>query len=299
MQRLVSISSMTGFGRSLEILEQESVQIECEIKSVNSRYLESSIKIPRIFSEFEPVIKRLLANTFSRGKIDLNLSYRKINNKLDNTYDIEQLKNNLEDYGKLLSDLGITWQDSDKISFVNKCLHESSAELPVDSSKWLTLKPVIDSAIRSLQESRIGEGKVIAEEMLSRVAQLNTISKKVILSLEGVSETLKDKLQARLTKIIGPDAKLDEARVLQEVAILVDRADVSEELSRLKAHLVLFQETIQNGGVLGKKLDFLCQEIFREINTLGSKAGIAEVQALVVDAKVELEKIREQVQNLE
>lgn len=302
MAVVTQISSMTGFGRSSQILESQGLIVECEIKSLNSRYLDLNLKLSRCFNEAEFDIRKFLAANVSRGKLDFILTIKSISQALTNVVDLESVQQKLTQVSDIYSKLGVAFEDRDKAGIINRAIAESAEGPAVKQIQFSEIIQLLEQAMRGFKNQRQIEAEAILTDMRIRFDKVGAWVSTVDEILQNHPQAVREKLKLRIEKVLENFEVVDQSRLMQEVALLVDKADVSEELTRLKAHLVNFRAVIDNGSkpeAVGKKLDFFCQEIFRELNTLGNKAANAEVQAVIVNCKVELEKIREQVQNLE
>lgn len=290
--------SMTGFGRGM--LQQQDWRLTWEIRSVNSRHLDLKWRLPVFLRSLEAAWERLVRQHASRGRLEL-LLYVKLHKPelmgislnrpqaLAMLGELQQLAGEIEssfspDINKLLS-VPQVWEDE---------LREPDTGLVADVEKCL------HAALKDWNHSRRTEGKATVEDLKSRLVQLRQLLGQIKERLPTVKE---DRFAAMRNRIQGSLERfaidLDQDRILQEIAVLSDRLDVSEEVVRLEAHLARLDEIMSNGGETGKKMDFTLQECFREINTLGNKAQDSLVSTFVVDFKAELEKCREQVQNLE
>ncbi len=290
--------SMTGFGRSF--LQQKNWRLTWEIRSVNSRHLDLKWRLPVFLRSLEAGWERLVRQHASRGRLEL-LLYVKLHKPelmgislnrsqaLAMLGELQQLAGEIEssfspDINRLLSVPQI-WEDE---------LREPDTGLVADVEQGL------HAALEDWNQSRRTEGKATVDDLTNRLTQLRQFLGQIKERLPSVKE---DRFEAMRNRIQGSLERfaidLDQERILQEIAVLSDRLDVSEEVVRLEAHLARLDEIMDNGGETGKKLDFTLQECFREINTLGNKAQDSLVSTFVVDFKAELEKCREQVQNLE
>ncbi len=291
------IKSMTGFGRGIYDGEKRTVTVE--IKSVNHRFLDFNLKIYRVYSKFEDKIRALVSSKISRGKLDVYVSVvNKEEDGLDVKLDRSLLNGYLKAYGVLKNEYGLkddisvmTVARNSDLFTVNKA-EEDDEEVYADIEKALNL------ALDEFVEMRVEEGKRLAEDLLSYLSVLEENTEKLKkLAPESVKEYRK-KLEERIRELLE-DAKIDEQRLLTETAIFADKIAVDEEMARLKSHFAQFKQMIETNVPIGKKMDFLVQEINREINTTGSKANNLEMSKTVVEMKSELEKIREQIQNVE
>lgn len=290
------VQSMTGFGRS-ELIN-EVLECAIEIRSLNNRYLDISVRLPRRLIELESRVKKKIKEKLSRGSIEINISFG--NGKKEST-----LVANLEIakvYKKILEDLRSSLDIERKIDLKDLLQFQEiiKYEQPEENfeESWNEIEKGVDTAIQKLIETRSIEGNVLLEDILSRI---KSIIEKVefIKGLQHkVVDNYKKKLSERLSKLLdGSD--LDQGRLLQEVAIMADRSDISEEIVRLESHLKQFVILTKGHEPIGRQLGFMNQEMFREANTISSKANDHNVSQTVVDIKAELEKIREQIQNIE
>ena len=291
------LKSMTGFGRAVR--EINGYIISIEIKSVNHRYYEFSSRVPRQYGFLEEKLKSFINSKVSRGKVDCFVSIEALN-----TEAADVLVNNTlaSAYVKALKELSSTYDlkedfGASSISRFPDVLVVKKAD--EDEEKiWEYVKEVCTEAVEKLNSMRIAEGEKLYNDIKSRG---DFILETVSFIEERSPQTVKeynDKLIQRVHELIG-DASLDEARIIQEVAIYADKVAVAEETVRLRSHISQLNEFLNSNEPIGRKMDFLIQEINREANTIGSKANDVEIARRVVDIKAEVEKIREQVQNIE
>ena len=291
------IKSMTGFGRSK--YENAEREYTVEIKSVNNRYSDISIKMPRNLSSLEEKIKKQITTAISRGKIDVFITFInnsekgkdiKINTELAKMY-IKELKQ-LAKEGEIIDNINVT--EVIRLPEVLNISLENDDEELILSELTVCTKNAIDSFI-AMRET---EGLKIKEDLQNRI---NIISKKIdkINSIStGLVEEYVVKLEKRINDILKTSV-VDETRLAQEIVIYSDKCSIEEEITRLRSHILQFTNLLETSGPIGKKLDFLVQEMNRETNTIGSKANSLEITNLVVDLKTEIENIREQIQNIE
>ena len=291
------IKSMTGFGRSK--YENEEREYTVEIKSVNNRYSDISIKMPRNLSSLEEKIKKQITTAISRGKIDVFITFInnsekgkdiKINTELAKMY-IKELKQWAKE-GEIIDNINVT--EVIRLPEVLNISLENDDEELILSELTVCTKNAIDSFI-AMRET---EGLKIKEDLQNRI---NIISKKIdkINSIStGLVEEYVVKLEKRINDILKTSV-VDETRLAQEIVIYSDKCSIEEEITRLRSHILQFTNLLETSGPIGKKLDFLVQEMNRETNTIGSKAKSLEITNLVVDLKTEIENIREQIQNIE
>ena len=291
------IKSMTGFGRN--IYENEGREYIIEIKSVNNRFSDINIKMPRSLNYLEEKIKKQILNYVSRGKIDLFITFNN-NSELGKniTINTEIAKKYINELKKMSKETNII--DNISIMEISKFPDVLNIKIEEDSEKIIENELILslDGAIKSFIDMRAKEGNKIKHDLESRI---NIISEK-IQQISNISTGLVEeyivKLETRIKELLKTDV-IDEARLAQEVVIYSDKCSVEEEITRLKSHMSQFLNLVNENIAIGKKLDFLIQEMNRETNTIGSKANNLEITNLVVDIKTELENIREQVQNIE
>lgn len=291
------IRSMTGYGRALEVID--SMSITAEIKSVNHRYFEFSSRTPRTYGFLDEKLKSYVQSKVSRGKIECYIFIEsleaedctvEINHSLASGY-IKALSELSERYG-LENDTTVTSVAKYHDIF---SIHKEEAD---EERIWQAVKTVLDKAILSFVSMREAEGEKLKNDILSRC---DTILEKVAFIEERSPETVKEyneKLLERMKNVLG-DVHVDEQRLLTEAAIYADKIAVAEETVRLRSHISQMYEFMKSEAAIGKKMDFLIQEFNREANTIGSKAQDVEIAKRVIDIKAEIEKIREQVQNIE
>lgn len=288
--------SMTGYGRGTASDDEFSITIE--LSSVNRKGLEVSAALPREWQGMERVLCDEVRKSVSRGKISIALRLEKLGNQVGLTWDDSEVKSSVECLGKLAKELNIAFNpDADALLRLIGLL-DTSGKLPDWEDALPTVKMALLSALDQFVIMRGKEGATLAEDMLGRIAHLREWAGGISsVSVNTVSH-YREQLLERLQKA-GLELDLNDERVLKEIAIFADRCDIVEELTRLESHFTQFQETLALKEPVGRKLDFLCQELFREINTVGSKANNIEVTRYVIEMKNELERIREQVQNVE
>ncbi len=291
------IKSMTGFGRCE--IASGTRKVTVEIKSVNHRYLDVGIKMPKKLSFFENAIRALLKNYVQRGKIDIFISYEdctehqvllKYNASLAEEY-VTYIRQMAESF-----DLSINLT-ADALSRYPEVLTMEAQELDQDEW-WLLLEKAIRQVSEQLVETRIREGEQLREDLLHKLeTMLGWVEQIEIRSPEIVQDyrtRLSDKIQELLENV-----QVDENSLLTEVTIFADKICTDEEIVRLKTHISNMKETLLQGESIGRKLDFIAQEMNREANTILSKANDMEVSEIAIDLKTEIEKIREQIQNIE
>ena len=288
---------MTGFGRGIYDGEKRTVTVE--IKSVNHRFLDFNLKIYRVYSKFEDKIRAAVSSKISRGKLDVYVSVvNKQEDGLDVKLDRSLLNGYLKAYGVLRDEYGLKDDISVMTVARNSDLFTVNKAEEDDNEVYADIEKALDLALCEFVAMREEEGRRLAEDLLSYLSVLEQNTKKLKeLSPESVKE-YRNKLEERIKELLE-DAKVDEQRLLTETAIFADKIAVDEEMARLSSHFAQFRQMIESTAPIGKKMDFLVQEINREINTTGSKANSLEMSKTVVEMKSELEKIREQIQNVE
>ena len=293
------IKSMTGYGKSQA--SRDGYEISVEMKGVNHRYFDVHLRIPRRYMLLEEKIKEELKKTVSRGRIELSVNIEQ-NSEALRVIQLDKglvmayhnsLKD-LSDYLAISSDIKLI--DLFRLPDVYR-LSEAVEDLEV---LWSLLQQVVAAAALSMLAMREREGQNLYEDIHRRCIYLMQQVEKLEMRVPVVNQNYEERLRARLDELLGHwSVTADETRIVQEVAILADKTSITEELVRLRSHLEQMEELLQDGYNVGKKCDFLVQEMFREINTVASKANDLSMSQIVVDVKSELEKIREQIQNIE
>lgn len=292
------IVSMTGFGRG-EVSEN-GISLTVEMKSVNSRYLDISMRLPQAVQEKELEIKELIQQQVSRGKFNVSVRMdRSDTGEPDITFNPKLVRG----YRKLLNDLRKEADVEQPVSLEMLMqfsdIFTSREEDPetVETIRRLTLEGV-KQALDQLAVMRRQEGSQLQNDLRGRADDIDRLLEEISRLTEGRAPEAREKLMERIRSLTG-DESLNEERLEMEVAVLVDKMDITEEIVRLQAHLKFFREALEQEEAVGRRLNFLSQEMNREINTIGSKANSAEISRCVVQAKENLEQIREQVQNVE
>ena len=281
--------SMTGFGRSVACCDGR--EITMEIKSVNHRFLDIIVRSPRALSFAEEDIKKCISGYISRGHLEVSIQYS--NTREDNkTVSVDQAL-----AGQYLKAFGVLRELGAIGGFDINVLTVTYAEEDRSAVLELALQAAAE-ACGQILGMRAAEGEKIYKDMLLKLDEVQKLTEQIKLKSEGAAKEYGLKLRRRMEELLA-DASLDEQRLAQEIAIMADRLAIDEELVRLEAHLSGMRTYMAQQGPLGRRLDFVLQEINREVNTIGSKAMDTEIQSRVVDIKCELEKLREQVQNIE
>ena len=291
------IKSMTGYGRAVETVNGREFTVE--LRSVNNRYLDCSVKMPRSVSFAEEAVKQAVKLSVSRGKVDVFISIKSENS--DDTkisLNASVLEGYLSAMRRMVSEFGV--RDDISVSTVSRLPEVFTVEKPeVDEDQLKAdLMSVVEKALAGYDAMRVAEGKALDADLRSRG---NTILELVSQVEAGNGQTVIDyrtRLENKLKEVLANTA-IDESRILTEAAIFADKVAVDEETVRLRSHLQQMNNMLTGGGAVGRKLDFLLQEMNREANTIGSKCTDVRLARIVVDIKAELEKIREQTQNIE
>ena len=291
------VKSMTGYGRSEKVTPTAKCSVE--IKSVNHRYLDMSIKLPRKLNMFEADIREVLKDYIQRGKVDVFVSYEDYSKESVNIkYNQEIAAEYMKYFVKMAEDFEL--DDDIRVSTLARMpeVLVSEDENINEDEIWKLVKDVLIEASDAFVVSRIKEGENLRTDLLDK---LEAMSKNVAFIEERYPKTIEDYKNRLTTKIkeVLEDKQIDESRILTEVCIYSDKVCVDEEMVRLKSHIEAVKEALTTGGCVGKRLDFLAQELNREANTTLSKSTDIEISNVAITIKTEIEKIREQIQNIE
>lgn len=291
------LKSMTGFGRASIEIDNKSYTIE--IKSVNHRYLDINIRMPRVLLTLEERMRKNIKDKINRGKVDVFVTF----NSLSGNGGIAVLNNELaKSYIECLNDLKNKYNliDDISVSLVSRFPEIIKIDQPEEDIEktWEIINKVLDESIDNLIDMRKIEGNKLKEDILYKLQIIEErISNIVVYSKENVN-IYRKKLTERINELTQ-GINFDENRITQEVAIFADRACIDEEIVRLGSHINQMRETLNSNEVIGRKLDFIVQEMNREVNTIGSKANNIDITNITINIKNEVEKIREQIQNIE
>ena len=291
------IKSMTGYGRAQGSFSGGEISVE--IKSVNNRYLDCGVKLPRVYAFAEDSIKSLVQKTISRGKVDVFIN---INAAGADNVQISVNRPVVEGYLSAMKQIAADYDVRDDISvstltrmgdvFLVEKREEDETEVQE------ALLSVASEALAAFDAMRTREGEALKNDLLGKAEDILTLVSKVEARSPTTVAAYRERLTAKMREVLENTA-IDEARNVQEAAIYADKVAVDEETVRLRSHVAQLRQMLTDGGVIGRKLDFLMQEMNREANTIGSKGSDVEQARNVVDIKSELEKIREQIQNIE
>ena len=291
-----TMKSMTGFGRAS--LESNGKNYIIEIKTVNNKYSDITVKSPKRLSFMEDKIRKQIANRITRGKVEVSVSFFDFSNKSKNVVLNKEIA---KEYIKQLREIADENNLSENISVVEIAkLPDILNSIDSDNDEEIASEALqcLNMALDSLIEMRKAEGENIKQDLLIRIERVQNLVDKIAENSKGIVEEYVSKLEKRVKEILKTDV-VDENRIAQEAVIYADKTSIEEELTRLNSHIVQFKELVNSDGPVGKKIDFMIQEMNRETNTIGSKAGSGEITKAVIDLKVELEDIREQIQNIE
>ena len=291
------IKSMTGFGRCE--VEECDRKYTVEMKSVNHRYLDINIKMPKKLSFFESSIRNELKNYVQRGKIDIFITYEDFS---DNNVCIKYNKEIAAEYLKYLKSMTQEFglDDDIRVSTLSRYPEVFSMEEQATDEEeiWNGLVKAIKGAANGFVETRIAEGNNLAQDLIAKLDEMMEHVDFIEERSPQILEEYRQKLQDRIKELLG-DACVDETRLLTEVTIFADKVCVDEELVRLKSHIEATKQSLMKGGSIGRKLDFIAQEMNREANTILSKTSDLEISNRGIELKTEIEKVREQIQNIE
>jgi uncharacterized protein (TIGR00255 family) len=293
---MIMISSMTGYGRASS--SEEGFTFTAELRSVNHRYADFALRLPRELYSLEDRIRRLLQESIKRGRVELNLALDEM------PAGIRQVKVNYdlaEDYYNALNQLSERLELSERVELKHLLkmpeLFRPGGITLTEEQVWPAVSTALKEALARMLKQRQAEGENLCRDLLERCSRLEETVSLAAVRAEEAKEDCRQRTSQKFSELLA--GQFEETRLLMECALLVDRMGVDEELVRLQSHIDAFKENLAGSEPAGRKLDFLAQEMFREINTIGSKAGDYKLTNIVVDLKAELEKIREQIQNLE
>ena len=291
------IKSMTGFGRC-EVAENNR-KFTVEMKAVNHRYLDVNIKMPKSLNFFESAIRSELKNYIARGKVDVFITYEDLS---ENTSTVRYNKELAEEYltylRQMAADFGL--DDDIRVSTLSKYPEVfTMEEAGVDEEElWKELKKAVDGAAKMFVESRITEGEHLKDDLLEKLDGMLKLVDFVAERSPQIVTEYRRRLEEKVKELLG-DNTVDESRLLTEVTIFADKVCVDEEIVRLRSHIETTKNALLEGGSIGRKLDFIAQEMNREANTTLSKANDLEISNCAIELKTEIEKVREQIQNIE
>jgi uncharacterized protein (TIGR00255 family) len=279
------ISSMTGFGR--QRFEVQGTLLIAEVKSLNHKNLDIHCRLPEAFSALEIPLRNLVKKYISRGRVDIKIFIEQ-----GHMGTIQLNEPVYKAYLEILSAISPADTTFDTVALLAlPNIISSVTSEPEEESFW----PPIEKALAQLQEDRLREGALLWQDILEKVNSINTL----VTELESLASVQQQEVGARFRQRLEALGDVDDTRILAEIALLVDKSDINEELVRLKAHLAAFEKCGMLQEPVGRRLEFIGQEMLREINTIGAKSAIYPVSEIALEIKAELEKIREQLQNIE
>ena len=293
----MKLKSMTGFGHAE--VSNDQYRLSVEVKSVNSRFLDLSIKMPKKFNALEANIRNTVKEYISRGKVDLFITYESFSEKGKALrLDLPLAKEYLESMRTLVNALGV--EDNVKVTNLASLpdvlvLSEESED---DDALWESLKPSLIGALERFAETRVMEGENLQKDLLGKLSEMEAIVNRIDARSPEITAAYEARLRAKVSELLEGTG-IDEARIVQEVTIYSDKICTDEERVRLHSHIKNMRTKLQNGGLVGRELDFVAQEMNREANTTLSKANDLIVSEDAIGLKTLIEKIREQIQNLE
>lgn len=291
------IKSMTGYGRCEHI--DESKKIVIDIRSVNHRYCDVSVKVPRSYAYLEDKIREYVSSEVSRGKVEVFVYIENYTND-DKVVTLDRVLS--ENYYNVLTELKETYQLRHEIGLSDLARFSDifvTRQQEEDKDKaWELVSGCLTSAVNDFVAMRLREGERLKENLIEKAENIKALISKIEARSPEIIKEYEARLRARMEELLG-NLQLDEGRLVTEVGIMADRVCIDEELVRLKSHFVELEKILALSEPVGRKLDFLVQEINRETNTIGSKANDFGIASLVVEIKSEIEKLREQIQNIE
>jgi len=293
------IKSMTGYGRAKAVIEEKSIVVE--IKSVNHRNMEIIVRLPGMLSALEVEIKKKISERLFRGRVEVSIQTESGFGKEN----AEQLEINLpliRNYYFLLNQIRQEFDFKDEITLsmvtgLKNAISYSEGEVNLEEI-WKHLERILSDSIASLTEMREKEGELLYRDFLARLGIIRDYLGDLETRAPQVVMEYKEKLSERISELTDV-LEIDESRLSQEIAIMAEKSDITEEIVRFESHISQFREMLESDEAIGRKMDFLLQEMLREINTIGSKSSDIEMSRKVIEIKSELAKLREQVQNVE
>ncbi|MCD8383233.1 MAG: YicC family protein [Clostridiales bacterium] len=291
------LNSMTGYGRGEAVLHQHAIVVE--LRSVNNRYLDCSVRLPRVYACAEDAVQSEVKAAVSRGKVEVNVT---VDASGSDAVSVTLNQPVAAGYLRALREMGEVFglRDDVSVSLLSRFPDVFRVEKTPENLEQLTedIRQVARMALADFNAMRAREGEKLAEDLLGRLDTLEDYTCQVESRSPETVAAYRERLTAKLREVLE-DRQIDDSRILTEAAIFADKVAVAEETVRLHSHINQFRNMVRQGGVIGRKLDFLIQEMNRETNTTGSKCNDLQLSTIVVDMKAELEKLREQVQNVE
>jgi uncharacterized protein (TIGR00255 family) len=292
------MNSMTGFGSASQ--RDRRFDVDVEVRSVNHRFLVLKQSLPEEFSRYEGELERIVRDRLGRGSLSLSVSVKTSEEAGPSLPDLAVLKETAKRLREVQKALGLKGElDLDDLLSVPTLWSNGRGQLPADEL-WPRLKKLAEKALDALEATRAREGASIAKDFEARLQAIEACLLRIAPRVSAVVEAYQKKLEARVQALLAQKGlEVAKPDLAKEIAIYADRCDISEEVQRLRAHTAEFRKIIAGKGQVGRRLDFLTQEMGREANTIASKGNDAEISACAVEIKAELEKIKEQVENVE
>lgn len=285
---------MTGYGKAEGVVESKKISVE--VRSLNGKFLDCSLRVPGLYRQKEMLVRSKAAKEVVRGKVDISISYESLEGEQNFFINTELLKNYYQGLSEVSKELNIS--EENVLGTLMKMPEVMRSEKQkLSEGEWSGIEKLIDAALVSFNSFRLAEGDVLKKEVEGRVNEIASLLVQVEPFETERIDTIKTRIKKNIDEIVSKDG-FDQNRFEQELIFYMERYDITEEKVRLKAHCEHFVNTMNEEEAQGKKLGFISQEIGREINTLGSKANHAEMQKIVVQMKDELEKIKEQALNI-
>jgi uncharacterized protein (TIGR00255 family) len=291
------LRSMTGFGAAAS--ETDGASLRVEVRSVNHRHLVVKLRLPEAFAALEPEVDERVRAQCERGTVSVSLSHERTGGVAPARVDHELARRYARELTALAGELGVAATLSlDTLVTLPGVLSDSAASVDGDSTRGSVLE-LVDQALARMLEMRTAEGMALAADLRRNAAELEKLAARIQKRMPSIVRGHRTALAKRVQALLGGKVPVTGADLAREVALQADKLDVAEELARLASHLQQLERFVERGGRIGRQLDFLVQEIFREVNTIGAKCSDATVAHWVVEAKTRVERLREQVQNVE
>lgn len=282
--------SMTGYGHA------EEGGYSVEIKGLNNRYKDIRVKLPRDMNPIEMQVRSAVSDAIHRGKADVIITRNIVEaEKQGLNINWDYAKAVFEDLRTMAGHFGGEPSFRDVIAVPGVTGEEEKRV----EELWALISPVLEKALKGFLDSRMEEGEKLGRDMAERIQVLESIRLSIEKASQGMPEIFAERLHSNINILLQGKPQVDEIRLAQEIAIMAERCDITEEVVRLKSHFDVFRQTLKSANAAGRRLEFILQEINREFNTIGSKSQDTSISIFVIDAKTELEKIREQLQNIE
>lgn len=293
----MSIKSMTGFGRGESC--DENYKFVVELKSVNQRFLDYNIRMPRRLGTFEAAIRNLLKSYIKRGKIDMSVNFEDLTKQNSFLHYNEDMAAEYMKYFQQMADR-FSLENDIRVSNLARCpeVLMMEEEQPDEKELWAILEQAVSRAAKQLVVSRTAEGENLKRDLFGKLDHMLQTVAQIEVRFPELLEAYKERLNQKVHELLS-DTMIEESRIATELVIYADKICVDEETVRLKSHIKNIRQTLEEGDGIGRKLDFLTQELNREANTILSKANDLEISNLAIELKTEIEKIREQIQNIE